>query len=192
MFAVDRQEIKTVKMRKKIVSHFQAWSGGAFPTRTTCPLAGWPVSQKTNSHQGSAAQKQLLVWPEQSDEVQKEEEACLEYRRHETQVWSLVGEDPLEEGMTTYSSILAWRSHGQRSLGAAVHRVTQSLTLLKWLSTHAWEVNEIWDTVTILSLGLGGHVLPLCGFCLASLSFTLCLGRLIALRTFSPAWTLSL
>ena len=26
-------------------------------------------------------------------------------------------EDPLEEGMATHSSILAWESHGQRSLG---------------------------------------------------------------------------
>ena len=29
--------------------------------------------------------------------------------RHETQVWSLGREDPLEEGMATHSSILAWR-----------------------------------------------------------------------------------
>ena len=29
--------------------------------------------------------------------------------RHETQVWSLGWEDPLEEGMATHSSILAWR-----------------------------------------------------------------------------------
>ena len=28
---------------------------------------------------------------------------------HETQVWSLGREDPLEEGMATHSSILAWR-----------------------------------------------------------------------------------
>ena len=27
----------------------------------------------------------------------------------EMQVWSLGGEDPLEEGMATYSSSLAWR-----------------------------------------------------------------------------------
>ena len=27
----------------------------------------------------------------------------------ETRVWSLGGEDPLEKGMTTYSSILSWR-----------------------------------------------------------------------------------
>ena len=28
----------------------------------------------------------------------------------------LGGKDPLEEGMATHSNILAWRSHGQRSL----------------------------------------------------------------------------
>ena len=33
-----------------------------------------------------------------------------------TQVGSLSQEDTLEEEMATYSSILAWRSHGQRSL----------------------------------------------------------------------------
>ena len=31
-------------------------------------------------------------------------------------VQSLGQEDPLEKGMTTHSSILAWKSHGQRSL----------------------------------------------------------------------------
>ena len=34
----------------------------------------------------------------------------------ETQVQSLSSEDPLEEGMATDSSMLAWGSHGQRSL----------------------------------------------------------------------------
>ena len=34
----------------------------------------------------------------------------------ESQVRSLGWEDPLEEGMATHSSILAWRIHGQRSL----------------------------------------------------------------------------
>ena len=33
----------------------------------------------------------------------------------ETQVQSLGQEDPLEEGMATHSSILALRTHGQRS-----------------------------------------------------------------------------
>ena len=31
-------------------------------------------------------------------------------------VRSLGGDDPLEKEMATHSSILAWRSHGQRSL----------------------------------------------------------------------------
>ena len=34
----------------------------------------------------------------------------------EPRVQSLGQEDPLEEGMATHSSILAWKSHGQRSL----------------------------------------------------------------------------
>ena len=35
----------------------------------------------------------------------------------ETWVRSLGQEDPLEKEMATHSSILAWKSHGQRSLG---------------------------------------------------------------------------
>ena len=34
----------------------------------------------------------------------------------ETWVQSLGWEDPLEKGMAIHSSILAWKSHGQRSL----------------------------------------------------------------------------
>ena len=34
----------------------------------------------------------------------------------EMQVWCQDGENPLAEGMATHSSILAWKSHGQRSL----------------------------------------------------------------------------
>ena len=44
-------------------------------------------------------------------------------------VQSLGQEDPLEKGMATHSSILAWRSHGQRSLaGSIVHGVAKSWT----------------------------------------------------------------
>ena len=35
-----------------------------------------------------------------------------------TQGQSLVQEDPLEKGMSTHSSILAWRIQGQKSLAA--------------------------------------------------------------------------
>ena len=34
----------------------------------------------------------------------------------ETQVQSLGWEDPLENGMATHSSILAWQTHGQKTL----------------------------------------------------------------------------
>ena len=47
----------------------------------------------------------------------------------ETWVRSLHGEDPLEEGMATHSSILAWRSPKDRGAwGATVHGVAKSQT----------------------------------------------------------------
>ena len=50
--------------------------------------------------------------------VSGKESACLPTQEmQETQVGSLVQEDPLEKEMATHSSILAWKkSHGQRSL----------------------------------------------------------------------------
>ena len=45
----------------------------------------------------------------------------------ETQVQSLDREDPLEEGMATHSSILAWRiPWTEEPGGATVHGVTES------------------------------------------------------------------
>ena len=44
----------------------------------------------------------------------------------DTWLLSLGGEDALEKSIATHSSILAWRSHGQRSLvgyGPQSHRV---------------------------------------------------------------------
>ena len=53
----------------------------------------------------------------------------------ETWVRSLGKEDPLEEGMTTHSGILAWRIAMNRGAWwAAVHGVTRSGTRLKRLS----------------------------------------------------------
>ena len=47
-------------------------------------------------------------------------------------VQSLDWEDPLEEGMATHSSILAWRiPWTEEPGGATVHRVAQSRTRLK-------------------------------------------------------------
>ena len=54
-----------------------------------------------------------------------------------TQVWSLGGEDPLEEGIATHSSILAWRIPNRGAWRATVHRIMESWTWLKRLSMHA-------------------------------------------------------
>ena len=55
----------------------------------------------------------------------------------ETSAPSLGGEEPLEEGMATYSSILPEESHEQRSLVGYSAWVTKSGTWPKWLSTYA-------------------------------------------------------
>ena len=53
----------------------------------------------------------------------------------ETWVWSLGWEDPLEEGMATHSSVLAWRTPMDREAWwATVHGVAKSRTWLKWLT----------------------------------------------------------
>ena len=56
----------------------------------------------------------------------------------EIHVWSVRWEDPLEEGMTTSSSIFAWKVPMDRGAWCTtVHRVAKSQTELKRLSTHA-------------------------------------------------------
>ena len=52
------------------------------------------------------------------------------------QVWSLGLEDPLEEEIATHSRILAWKSHGQRSLAGYNLWGLKDLGELKsWLKT---------------------------------------------------------
>ena len=56
----------------------------------------------------------------------------------ETRVRSLDWEDPLEEGMATHSSILAWRTPMDRGAWrATVQRVSNSWMQLKQPSIHA-------------------------------------------------------
>ena len=44
----------------------------------------------------------------------------------EMQVQSLGWEDPLEREMATHSSLLAWKTHGQRAWWASVNAVAES------------------------------------------------------------------
>ena len=55
-----------------------------------------------------------LLYPYGASLVAQAVKICLQCRRHG--VWSLGREDPLEKGMATLSSILAWKFHGQRRL----------------------------------------------------------------------------
>ena len=45
-----------------------------------------------------------------------------------TKARSLGGEDPLEKGKATHSSVLAWTAHGQRSLAGYTHTHTHART----------------------------------------------------------------
>ena len=47
------------------------------------------------------------------------------HRRHETWVWYLHREEPLEEGMTVHSSILAWRIPRTEEPGGMQSMVSQ-------------------------------------------------------------------
>ena len=54
----------------------------------------------------------------------------------ETWVQSLGWEDPMEEGIATHSSILAWRIPMDRGTWwATVHRTAKKLDMIQWLST---------------------------------------------------------
>ena len=52
-------------------------------------------------------------------------ELCCQYRRQEMQVQSLGQEDPLEEGIATHSSILAWRIPRTEEPGGLLSAVLQ-------------------------------------------------------------------
>ena len=54
-------------------------------------------------------------------------EPTCQCRRHETRVWSLDGEDPLEKGATTHSNILAWRIPWTEELGRLLSTGSQRL-----------------------------------------------------------------
>ena len=60
----------------------------------------------------------------------------------DTWVWSLGREDPLEKEMATHSSILAWKSHGQRSLVGYSPRGRKELDTTERLHFHFLSFSE--------------------------------------------------
>ena len=82
----------------------------------------------------------------------------------ETQVWSLVWEGPLEEGMATHSSILAWRILWTRGHPGGLQSMWSQRVGHDWndsAHTHGHTGATVewlcWDLVRYISL-------PLCGF----------------------------
>ena len=63
-------------------------------------------------------------------------EPTYQWEPQETRVQSLGREDPLEEGMATHSSILAWRILGTEEPGGLQFMGSQSQAQL---STHAYK-----------------------------------------------------
>ena len=67
------------------------------------------------------------MWQKRLRKIQVTFESVLPMQ--ETWVGSQGGEDPLEKGMATDSSVLAWTSYGQRSLADyTVHGVAKNWT----------------------------------------------------------------
>ena len=84
-------------------------------------------------------------------------------------VQSLGQEGPLEEYMTTHSSILAWRIPWTGAWQATVHRVTKSQTQLKRLSTaqHSTLIGHI----------ICKYFLQTCGLCFCFVYCFLCCAK---------------
>ena len=81
-----------------------------------------------------------LSWTE--DGASGKEPTCRQHRRHETWVPSLGREDPLEKGMATHSSHLAWRIPWTEESGGLESKVS-------WRVGHNWS-----DLAPTYALGL--------------------------------------
>ena len=79
----------------------------------------------------------FLVFPDGSD---GKESAC---NMGEPWVRSLGWEDPVEEGMATHSSILAWNPMDRRAWQATVHGVTKSRTRLSNFNFHRLNLTKV-------------------------------------------------
>ena len=75
----------------------------------------------------------------------------MKQKTQETWVRSLGLEDPLEEGMATHSSVLAWRTPWTEEPGGLQSSGSQSQTRLKQLSMHACK-----EICVVLLEGEGG------------------------------------
>ena len=72
-----------------------------------------------------------MIWASSVAQMVKNQPAI-----RDTQVRSLGWEVPLDKGMATHSGILAWKSHGQKSLAGYSSWSHKELDMTEQLSTH--------------------------------------------------------
>ena len=72
----------------------------------------------------------------------------------ETRVWALGREDPLEKGMATHSSILAWRIPWTEEPGGLQSMDHKELDMIEWL-TFDLKIQD--QLIKITFLGEGGN-----------------------------------
>ena len=89
------------------------------------------------------------------------EPACQCKRHKETWVWSQSWEDPLEEGMATHSSILAWRTPRTKEHAAAAAKSLQSCLTLRPQRRQPTRLPRPWDSPG-KNDGVGCHFLLQC------------------------------
>ena len=100
-----------------------------------CSYIAFPscMHKEANSLMSLLKKALILLWASQVAQWVKNLPAKQETQ--ETQVRSLGQEDPLEKGMATHSSILAWRILWLEEPWVTDHRVAKSQTRLKQLTT---------------------------------------------------------
>ena len=127
-----------------------AWGPGLIPdwgTNPSSPAVRLKIKATVFAH------CELTLWASLVAQIVKNPPAV-----QETQVWALGWEDPLEKGMATHSSILAWRIPWRETWWAKSHGVTKSQTRLGnfcfftfpyagfiylFLATPMWEIDEL-------------------------------------------------
>ena len=122
-------------------------------------MVQWVHFLKVSSSSNCSYATKALGFPGGS--VVKNLPAMLEPQ--EILVWSLGGEDPLEKGMATHSSILAWRIPWTEKPGGLQSMGSQRVGL-KWRSTHARTAHVKgvkrmwwWWSLPLGSLWMGFH-----------------------------------
>ena len=102
-------------------------SPGLKKTGSFCLFPSWTSHLEPSCHTVRKVRASLMAQPVKNLSAMQE-----------TQVLSLGQEDPLEKEMTTHSSILVWKSYGQRNLVGYSPKACKESDMTEQLNTQAW------------------------------------------------------